>query len=383
MYKTLAVLSLLAGCSATPTIKTYNAHGAHLTIVVPTAWKGSLTGYIANKRDDGFVVDVLNAEDEAMPGVLHDDLVKAKSDYVFLVGDFSIIPTVYDCERIAWSTVFGKSCTYSDSYLTDGAGVVGRLVTSFQGDLDTYVLKAEAYRGHTPSRRVYLINDRFADADDATQLGVQTSLKQAGIDAKLDAVNMDVNPTLRDDASEAEPADLDYAVDQEDDLIAYYGHGSSEYWGYLGNLWRGNLTPAVGSIVPVAFAMGCETARSAPNAPWYPYYDKSNNLVNLATNMFWAFEAIPDPNPIQPEAVNDPSWGKRFTSDLPSGSMVYIGETVVTGGEPALLSAWYENFIAAYKGEPQTVGSMWKSAAKWGHPEIWQFVGDPSTWFIN
>jgi hypothetical protein len=385
MKTVLFLLSLLTACSNSPSFphlsSRYNGNGRKLVIVAPTAWQADLTGYIQAKRDEGFKVVTMNAEAEVHN--LGPDLDAAAPDFVFLVGDEYLIPTVYQCNDITWSTAFGRSCTYSDYWYGSGRYVVGRLMTHNESDVITYVLKAAAYRARTASKRVYLINDRAYDATDYYQvLGVNT-LKANGITSNLDAVNFNLAPFNQDGAGEASPDTINASVDNGDDLISYFGHGSADVWGYNLNVYRLGIQPAVGSVIPLVFAMACETARNAPNAPWYVYMDVDGNVVNLGSvGNFIPGAEIPDPARTQPiELLND-SMGARFTSDLPSGSMVYLGETVVTGAESALTTAFYKNWPSIYD-KPTTIGDFWNKVVVAGHPEYWQFVGDPSTWFIQ
>lgn len=357
----------------------YNAHGRKLVIVAPSGWQSALTGYIQSKRDDGFVVATLNAEAEQT--ALAADLTRLHPDFVFLVGDQSLIPTVFQCTDISsWSPAYARGCTYSDSWLGDF--IVGRLLTHDYNQLTNYVLMAAAYRARASSHRAYLVSDRIYESDDFTALDVSRRLGYAGVVSKLDVVNLNADPFIEDGAGEADGNTVAAAIDQGVDFIGYYGHGSAPGWGYLVNINRLGVTPALGAVIPLVFAMACETARAAPNPPWYPYIDADGYYESVFPGPpLVPADQIPDPASVQPWPVLNNTIAGRLTSELGAGAMVYIGETVVTGAETNLLDAVVDGVAAAYK-TPTTIGDIWARAAPKGHPDIWQIVGDPSTFFL-
>jgi hypothetical protein len=375
----VTLLLLLAGClDYSVASNAHHSHNQRLLIVVPAAWKPTLAGYIYAKKQDGFLVQVLEAEDVVK--TLADEIQKAAPDYVFLVGDQSLIPTVYRCSNINWSDAYGTSCTYSDYWLANGGAVVGRLLTHSLVEVNYYVLKALAYRARFPSRRAYLINDRVYDYRDYMVLTEAETLEKAGITTKVDAVNIGENSFLVDGAGESSPVVVASEIDQGVDVIGYYGHGAAPAWGYNYNIYRDYITPAAGSVIPLVISMACETARNAPNPPWYPYAGV-DGAIHVIPPGPPAVTSIPEPSPIQPAAVLGSTMASRFTTDLPSGSMVYVGETVVTGAEFGVLNAFYSNVASAYATPTATIGDIIQEAIGHGRPELWQVVGDPSTWF--
>jgi hypothetical protein len=231
------------------------------------------------------------------------------------------------------------------------------------------------------SKRAYLINDREYQINDGEQLKHANRLRDVGFDAKLDVVNLAKNPYLDDDAGEATEATVSAAVDQDVDLISYYGHGAAAGWGYLLNILTDDVHFHAGSVIPLTFSMACETARNAPNPPWYPYLDSDGVYEAITAPPFVPADEIPQPSNTQPALLMNGSMASRFTSEEAGGAMVYIGETVVTSAEPNLLSGFYDAVVNAYI-EPTTIGDIWARVEGNGTPEYWQFVGDPSTWFI-
>lgn len=366
---------LMSGCGpaySPPSFGTPDTHysgGARtLAVVSPPAWDADLAPYVAAKRAEGFRVTLVAPDDTLYDLVAH--LATLAPDYVFLVGDQSFIPTYYDCEPISWSPSYGRGCTYSDAPLAPGA-VVGRLLTPDEAGVRRYVARAAAYsaRLSVPSS-AYLV----ADLAYPGSLGVVSSdrdLLGGGAVAVVGKGDVLV-PTATD-------ATLAAAV-ARGDAVGYYGHGDADGWGYALELpARGMNFPAGASPAPAVLAVGCETARAAPNPPWYAYLSASGVVTRIPPSPFVPAASIPDPATLQPESLLNDSVAARFTSDQDGGAMTYLGETVVTGDDSAT-ETFYAGLLAS-RTHAATVGDVWRVVrSSLRHPEFWQFTGDPTTW---
>ncbi len=208
-----------------------------------------------------------------------------------------------------------------------------------------------------------------------------------GIDNTVGAVNYDVNPYADDGVHEATSSTISGAVDQQVDFMQYYGHGAAVTWGYRYNIPFTSLHYHEGSTMPLVFAMACETARNAPNPPWYNYWSINNQSVGFSLLDYAAgpvpADRIPDPNPLQPSYFLDDTMARHFTSTEAGGAMVYIGETVVTAEKYDLLRQLYAAIGKAYSVHT-TIGDIWMSATKGvKNPEFWALIGDPSTFYVG
>jgi hypothetical protein len=377
----LFVFLLFSSCytpplTVSPSIPSkYDAHGKTLVIVTPITWRPVLAQYVHQKIEENFNVEVINTGMDD----LRTALLAAHPDYVFLVGDYSIIPTTYLCDDITWSPTFGRSCIYSDQRLgIDDEGkrqfVVGRLLANNLQSVTNYVLKSAIYRSYEPSRHAYLINDRYYDQSDSRVNEIADLLTQSSIISNIAVIE---KGDVFDFVDEASGRTVSSFIDSGGDIVGFYGHGASDGWGYNYDIPRNSISPHVGSVNPLVFAMACETARSAPNPPWYPYVDVDGNYVVLPVDNFTAAPDVPSPAAMQ---ASNPSMASQFTSALSAGPMVYIGETVVTSEEYDLLVNFYTQYAMSY-GADVTIGDLWGKVEDSGTPDYWAFIGDPSTWF--
>jgi len=378
-----------------------------LVIVVPEAWRTNVDKYIDLKTSKGFYVDVLTVEDVEKTGEsstwgdnLRKALINKKPDYVFLVGDMSVIPTIFKCsDTSSWSTWTDIACIYSDYWLTqsdDGTPQfpLGRLLAKDTSEIDNYYAKLVNYETiyGTPSG-AYLLNDRDYDSSDGIVVGYANQLQAVGVKTTVETLNTADHPEVNDGIVEATYNSVELAVDDTALFMLYFGHGSSWGWGYRWNILWPWLIFTNNKPVPFVYSMACETALSGPNPPWYPYYDSNGNYKNFSN---WN-PAISGPikpsdlgtvNSLQPEKVIvSNSIARTFTSVNTAGAMVYIGEIVVTSAENNLNNDLLANLTKAYQSGKMTIGDIWFGAIKanspGSHPEFFQMVGDPSTGFAE
>jgi hypothetical protein len=359
------------------------AIGNHLVVVTSEAWMEAIGPYVTMKVEQGWHVSIMTAENEQ--DTLAADLAAVGADYAFLVGDYARIPTVFQCTVIDWSPTYGRSCIYSDYWLgVDATGtrrtVVGRLITNGVDDIIAYTSKAAVYAARVPTHTAYAISDRNYDPTDRVALDEVATLNAYRVAAHLDIVGRDAYPILNDGTGDATVATLAAAFGS-DDVVTYYGHGSADFWGYEHNInWR-DVAPQ-GTPIPTVMAIGCETARSAPNPPWYPYESTAGTTTKLAADQFWAEDQIPDPMPTQPEALLNTSFGSALVNGV-AGPMTYVGETVVTTSRPGLLYDFTTALAHSYT-HPSPIGLIWAQVADgYSDPEFWQFIGDPTTVFAT
>src|SRR6478609_7534257 len=204
MNRFLSCIALfLAGCLSNPLtvpgpVLGFGV-GKKLTIVVPPYWSGALAPYVHLKKDEGFQVEVISPKLD--PDKLKSDIFATHPNYVFLVGDVGLIPTVYTCEK--WDVLFEKSCTYSDMWLTtnsDGHPLfpIGRLMVNSEHDVTNYVVKAEIYAGRTGTAGAYIIGDRNYDSSDAVTLAWQKRLQDQGVPTRHDVIGIWADPYRND-----------------------------------------------------------------------------------------------------------------------------------------------------------------------------------------
>ncbi len=395
----------LFGCRA-PGLPITKGH--ELVVVVPHNWMDSAKPYIDYKKEKGFSVTVVDMEDVKATGDigqwgdnLRYKLISLHPDYVFLMGDVSVIPTIYSCSDVSsWSKWTDQSCIYSDFLLSvadDNLTVlfpVGRLMAKEPSEIDNYLFKAKNYDNFFGrAAGAYLINDRAYEANDFSILGLEKKLQTAGIVTAVQVLNTDKDKPSINNLTEATYTSLHSAVSNDVGFIMYYGHGSSWGWGYHWNLLWPYLTFEESKPIPLVYAMACETALGAPNPPWYPYYDSLGIYRNFSGVDHVSSEDLGTIGSLQfhePYDVISDSIAHHFTSTEKGGAMVYIGETVVTHAEANFNNAFYDELIKAAKNGVETIGDIWyntienmlrEPTSKDVHPVFFQFVGDPSTSF--
>lgn len=383
-----------------------------LVIVAPQAWRAYVDPYVDHKSQLGFNVQVMDIETVETTGGLADwgnnlrkALIAARPDYVFLVGDVSVIPTIFTCaDTSSWSTFTDEACTYSDLWLqvADDQKTVlfslGRLMAKDPVEISNYLVKAINYDSQFGKPLgAYLINDRDYDPTDSTVRGYGNLLMSNGIPVHVDTLNTADVPT-NNGLTEATYQTVQNAVNDDVSFIMYFGHGSGWGWGYEWNILWPYLTFANAKPVPLVYAMACETAIGAPNPPWYSYYDSTGFYKNFSTWDINTQGAITEQQLgtisslqfHQPYEVVSDSIARHFTSTLPAGAMVYIGETVVTHAEYHFNDEFYTQLINGYNTGTLAIGDIWLNTIRNMlnepesddvHPIFFQFVGDPSTSF--
>jgi hypothetical protein len=405
MKKILSALVLLTlfGCRSQPIPITRDKSGK-LVIVTPAAWRSDIDKYIDLKTSKGFNVSVITVENIEKTGDsstwgenLHAALVAAKPDYVFLVGDTSVIPTIFKCSDVSsWSTWTSIACIYSDYYLTlssEGKPLfsLGRLLTNNTQEIDNYYTKLVNYETiYGKPSGAYMLNDRDY-TDDNTVIGYADRLRAIGIKTQVETLNSAYH-NANNGIVEATYDSVELAVDDTALFMFYLGHGSSWGWGYRWNILWPWLTFNNVKPVPFVYSMACETALSAPNPPWYPYYDSAGNYKNFSawdSNVSGPIKPsdLGSVSSLQPSDVLSNSIAHTFTSTTTAGAMVYIGETVVTHAEYDLNNNLLTNVSKAYTSGTMNVGDIWLETVSANgidmHPEFFQMVGDPSTGFAE
>lgn len=410
-YLVIIVL-LLIGCNSTPLPAPLIKIPAplikkKLAIVIPHEWMEQVTPYVEYKKELGFNVSIVDVDEIKTRGDfgqwgfnLRNKLISLEPDYVFLVGDTSVVPTIYSCGDVSsWSDWTEQSCIYSDFYLSladDNLTVlfpVGRLLAKKPIEVNNYLFKAKKYNSLFGSAKgAYLINDRAYDDTDATVLSYSKRLYNSGIMTLVEVLNSKDDVALNS-LNKATYMSLQSAVNNNAGFIMYYGHGSSWGWGYYGNLLWPYLSFEESKPVPLVYAMACETALSAPNAPWYPYYDSLGNYKDFSNVKYVNAMDIGTVSSLQfhePIDVISDNIARHFTSTGRGGAMVYIGETVVTHAALNFNDIFYEHLIKAAKNGVETIGDIWyntiknmpsESKEKDVHPQFFQFVGDPTVFY--
>lgn len=395
MNFSLLILALLFSETAEP----------RLLVVAPRDWKGSLDPYLELKRSQGLAPEFLDVE-RAMTGNPRDwgtnlrkFIAAKKPDYVFLVGDATKIPVIYDFNEIDWSP-WTKTCgLYSDAFYAIPEGTtpsdpklkgltaaVGRLQAGNAWDVENYVAKAQQYHTQKAKRgRAFLLNDRAYDSTDGFLTHYAPML--AGIETDGWVVNSD--PKAKSPFREATPKDLRAALEAGAPAVFYVGHGTAQMWG-SGSLALRNVELSNAMPVPLVFAMACETAIGAPNIPWYPYNTEDQMYHDFTRydskkNGQITRKMVGDVHSLQCSTTTTENYSRRFTSQDRFGSMVYVGETIVTAADYDLLTSWLKQLSEAFKANDLSVriGDIWRKTFATADPKkrpyFYQFVGDPST----
>lgn len=369
-----------------------------LLVVAPRDWKEPLEPYLALKKAAGLAPQFLEVE-SVMTGSAKDwganlrqVIAERKPDYVFLVGDTTKVPVLFDVTEIAWSPYTKINClptdalyaapegtVLSDPKLKGLSAAVGRLQANNVHDVLNYVHKAVEYHKPAPARgAALLLNDRGYDANDLLFSRFSPMLK--GVEKKHGVVNGGKTP-------DATPADLAAAMNANAPIVLFTGHGTAQMWGSDGfALHRLRFTNA--RPIPLVLALACETALGAPNIPWYPYYTADQRYRDFTQ---WdpkkkgaiTREHLGDVNSIQASTITE-NYSRRFTSMCRGGAMVYIGQTIVTHANYEFLQHVLEQLSAAYESkQPVRIGDIWRSAfakvSPAARPWFFQLVGDPST----
>ena len=405
---TLFVL-LVTGCAAE--IDIYN-YVKKLVIVAPADWRQEVGVYAEYKAAEGLDVQIINVESVTSYGTLdtygenlRQALLRAHPDYVFLIGDISLIPTIYRCIDVSSWTDFSKlSCLYSDFWLSVGNDnqtsqfAVGRLLAKDRTEIINYYQKALNYTSiyGTPSG-AYLINDRAYHDTEASINSYGQIIKDVGVNVSIGVLNSTTG--YGPSAPEATYQTLYSAFNNTASFVMFLGHGGAQTWGYQWNLMYEKINFTNTKPVPLVLAVACETALSAPNVPWTDYYDSTGKLKsfsgpNSTPNSTITADMMGSISSLQfhqPADVIPDNMGRHFTSINTGGSMVYIGDTVITHESFNLTSMFFQNLQLAYK-EKLRIGDVWFRTTKnlLGrapeddvNPTLYQFVGDPSTGFLQ
>lgn len=371
-----------------------------LVVVAPSKWNSVLKPYVDFKVNNGFFVELLNVDyitnqigdNKEWANQLKAKLMDLSPNYVFLVGDGSTVPIMYQCSDIEWSASTSISCISDDYQYTTKNGVpqfaLGRLLTSNIVDVANYVNKVIAFESKRIYKKsIYLLNDREYDQSDRTVIGYSNMLVPGNADTTIEVLNSFTKANTDDDFKEAGPQGVSKAFNDENTVVMYYGHGETDCWGYYCNVQYDLLTLNPNVIVPFVYVNACQTAVSAPNVPWYPFYDSNGYLKNFAK---WDVNAsgkinaseTGTPGTIQPNSPTDiysKSIGMKLTNSS-NGAMVYIGYTVITSPQFALNEALVKNTALALDNPNMKIGDIWFNSCRVATGcDIFNVVGDPSS----
>jgi hypothetical protein len=389
------------------------ARGNSLVLVGALAWQNTIQQYATYRSAQGYEVQTLYIEtiiNNSLPGssgeALRDVLNLLSPDYVFLIGDVSIVPTIYTCSDTSQSSTYtDKACIYSDYMLSVVNNVsmfpVGRIQASTENELANYLTKAIKYDvalSLNAFSGAYLLSDRVYDPTDEMIIWLANLLSTDDVSTEVNVIEADdVKSAAPDNYASATYATFNATLKSNVSFIQYYGHGGNVGWGYDATLTYTWIDLVNEVPIPLVYAMACETAIEAPNPPYYPYYDSNGELKNygwwnaaITGNLTAAM--VGTPAEIQPHNVLTDNMGRHMTSADPGGAMVYIGETDIEPEEETFNSEFYASLAQAYYYGNETIGDIWfnatanmlNAAAINGadvHPEFFQFDGDPTVAF--
>jgi hypothetical protein len=419
MGKYIGLLVLLIGCGPTIGLNPEQARPntivdhKKLVLVGANSWGKTIEAYAAYKTAVGYDVQVLyidNITTGTHPSQfgteLSSALMELKPDYVFLIGDVSIIPTIYACSDISsWSTWSDEACIYSDYMLTlagnnDPSSVfaLGRLMASTEGEFSNYFDKVQVYDQAFPNfSGAYVISDRVYDPTDNILGFIMDTLGTINVNATAGVIEANAAAPNNDAEANATYSTLQDAFNSGVSFVQYYGHGGAQQLGYYRNdaLQNNGLSLSNAIPIPLVFAMACQTAFQAPNVPYYIYYDDNGNKIdytrwNATINGPITKAMIGNVATIQKTDVLTDNIARHITSAGHDGAMVYIGETVITSNDSVFLTNFMLALVNAYNSGNETIGDVWlattrnhdgTSASQDVHPEYFQFVGDPTTAF--
>ncbi|MGZ3698412.1 MAG: C25 family cysteine peptidase [Bdellovibrionota bacterium] len=393
------------------------SNGRVLVVVAPGEWKTTLDPYLELKRSQGFEPVFLDVKaaiygDSAHWGEnLRDLLFALTPSHVFLVGDVSKVPTIYQCGAIDWSTYTKINCLPSDAYLgfpapgtvptVSGTGLpastspvpafaIGRLLAPSLTDVQNYVSKAMSYsKVSAAPAPAFLMSDRVYDTSD-NFLNVQAP-KLAPLPSVREVINKDLSaPAPTVDYPNGGPLDLQAAVNSGALFVGYLGHGWNTAWDWAIQIT--DLTFKNARPIPLVFADACETAIGAPNVPWYPYDDSSGvhhdyTQYDDTVNGPLTAAVVGEVAEIQAHPTTE-SMGRQFTSADTHGAMVYIGKTIVSADDFGLSGRLFTDIGDKYSREmgETTVGEVWletmTNLGSGDHLIFFQIIGDPSTFLI-